>query len=297
MGIKRVIDTDFWTDSKIIDEFSPEDKYFWLYLLTNPHTKQVGVYELAVTTASNETGYSKDSIRVLLDRFENTYHLIIRSKSTGEIAILNYLRHSVVKGGKPVMDCLLKEEESIKDKTLLAYIYINLSNNRNTISNTTVLAYIEHIKQYKQYINDNDNDNDNDNERIVPRIVDESYHESSKTKYQLGNEKKANAFKQMVDNCEGFPDILKSKIKEWVDYKTEIKKPYNSERGFQQLLTRFEKELLVHDAEEIINAINDTMAAGYQGIVWDWLDKKNQRTSSAYMDAIKNRVNVVDEWV
>ena len=46
MGIKRVISTDFWLDDKVLDLFSPEDKLFFLYLMTNPHTTQLGIYPI-----------------------------------------------------------------------------------------------------------------------------------------------------------------------------------------------------------------------------------------------------------
>lgn len=162
--IKRVVSTGFWDDEKVVNSFSPEDKLFMLYLLTNPHTTQLGIYRLVPRQAAFELGYSEDSVKVLLDRFETKYGLIKYSKETCEVAIKNYLRHSIVKGGKPVMDCLLKEEERIKDKSLLLYIYNSIKDDNNL--NTTVEEYIQHIN------------NDNDNERIV----DESYHESSKTK-------------------------------------------------------------------------------------------------------------------
>ena len=166
VSVKRVVDTEFWNDSKVSDLFSAEDKYFMLYLLTNPHTTQLGIYELSISKASNELGYSKDVVRVLLERFENKYGLIKYNEVTNEIAIKNFLRHSIIKGGKPVMDCLLKEEKKVKDKSLLNYIFNNLSVYGDTL-NTTVKEFINNI-------NININNNDNDNERIVPRIVDES---------------------------------------------------------------------------------------------------------------------------
>ena len=159
MSVKRVVDTDFWNDSKVSDVFSAEDKYFMLYLLTNPYTTQLGIYELSISKAANELGYSKDVVRVLLERFENKYGLIKYNEITNEIAIKNFLRHSIIKGGKPVMDCLLKEEKKVKDKKLLAYVFNNLSNYEDTL-NITVKDFINNI-----------NINDNDNERIVPRIV------------------------------------------------------------------------------------------------------------------------------
>lgn len=163
-NIKRVVDTSFWSDDKVLNLFSPEDKYFMLFLLTNEYSTQLGIYHLPVKKAALDLGYSIESVEVLIDRFQNKYRIILRSKDSGEIAIKNYLVHSVVKGGKPVLDCLMKEEEQVIDKSLLGYIYHNLVN--KDIKNTTVIEYIEHLSIYKdKYINDNDNE----------RIVDESW--------------------------------------------------------------------------------------------------------------------------
>ena len=74
--IKRIVSTGFWEDKKVTDEFSVEDRYFMLYLLTNPHTSQLGIYELSISTMSNETGYNRDVVKVLLDRFQNKYDVI-----------------------------------------------------------------------------------------------------------------------------------------------------------------------------------------------------------------------------
>ena len=168
--IKRIVSTGFWEDKKVTDEFSVEDRYFMLYLLTNPHTSQLGIYELSISTMSNETGYNRDVVKVLLDRFQNKYDVIRYSFVTGEIAIKNYLKHSIIKGGKPVYDCLLKEAKMVDDLSLLSYIYNSLSNKQ--IDNITVIDFLNYIE--KEIINkeinnnnDNDNDNDNDNERIV----------------------------------------------------------------------------------------------------------------------------------
>ena len=69
--VKRVIGTDFWLDEKVVDMFSPEDKLFYLYLLSNPHTTQLGIYPVAKKVMAFELGYSLESVKVLLDRFEN----------------------------------------------------------------------------------------------------------------------------------------------------------------------------------------------------------------------------------
>ena len=61
-GISRIVNTSFWEDEKVINDFSPEDKLFLLYVLTNPHTTQLGIYKLIPKVAAFELGYSKEDI-------------------------------------------------------------------------------------------------------------------------------------------------------------------------------------------------------------------------------------------
>lgn len=175
--IKRVVSTSFWEDEKVVDMFSPEDKYFYIYLMTNPHTTQLGIYRLVPKTAAFELGYSKEAVKVLLDRFENKYQMIKYSDETNEVAIKNYLKHSILRGGKPVMDCLLKEEAMVEDISLLKYIYNHLLNTNKL--NNTVKEYIYHLKEV---IN-----NDNDNERCVDVSLHESY--TNRQSVQKSNKK------------------------------------------------------------------------------------------------------------
>ncbi|MFE0442722.1 DnaD domain-containing protein [Aerococcus sp. NPDC058936] len=112
---KRVVSTVFWEDEKVVDMFSPEDKYFMLYLLTNPRTTSIGIYALPVKIAAFDLGYSIDSVKVLLERFENKYKMIVYSKEQQEVAVLNTLRYSISKGGKPIEDMVLREIEKVKN--------------------------------------------------------------------------------------------------------------------------------------------------------------------------------------
>ena len=174
MGIKRPVDTAFWTDGKV-DEFSPEDKYFMLYLLTNPFTKQLGIYEISIKQAAFQMGYSMDAFNVLLERFENKYKMILFSKETSEVAILNFLRHSVMTGGKPVEDCIRKEMEFVKNKSLIDAVFSHIQDKK---LNDTVRKIVD------EYMNENDiqNDNDNENERTVDKSCNDSLDDSSKDK-------------------------------------------------------------------------------------------------------------------
>ena len=173
MGIKRIVDTAFWTDGKV-DEFSPEDKYFMLYLLTNPFTTQLGIYELSIKQAAFQLGYSVESVKVLLDRFENEYNMIVFSPKTNEIAVLNFLRHSIIKGGKPVEDCLKKELSKVKNKSLVFRVFAHIES--RGVLNDTVTKVIADFRNENANENDNENDNDNDNDNDVSYHV--SYHDT-----------------------------------------------------------------------------------------------------------------------
>jgi hypothetical protein len=149
MAIYRNVKTAFWDDEKVIDEFSPEDKYFFLYLLTNPQATQIGIYKLVPKSTAFYMGYSKEAVMVLLDRFETKYNMIRYSRDTNEVAIKNYLRHSIIKGGKPVVDCLKKEEKSVKDKSLVQYIINSISDKEDL--NSAVEEFIEYLIEEKGY--------------------------------------------------------------------------------------------------------------------------------------------------
>lgn len=84
----------FWTDPKISDDFTPEDKYFYLYLLTNPHTNISGCYEISIRQMSIETGYSKDSIEKLLDRMEHVHQVICYANDSKELLILHWSKYN-----------------------------------------------------------------------------------------------------------------------------------------------------------------------------------------------------------
>lgn len=164
MGIKRIVDTSFWTDGKV-DEFSPEDKYFMLYLLTNPFTTQLGIYEISTKQVAFQLGYSIDAVKVLLDRFETKYGMIIYSSKTNEVAVKNYLKHSIIKGGAPVKDCIVKEIKKVKNKELISWVFGNIKEYENlnaTVKN--IIAEYEEQNGIVYYHNENEKENDNENE-------------------------------------------------------------------------------------------------------------------------------------
>lgn len=215
MAVKRIVSTSFWSDSKV-DTFSPEDKYFMLYLLTNPHTTQLGIYEFSMKHAAFEMGYSVETVQALLSRFQDRYRIIMYCQDTGEIAIKNYLKHSIVKGGKPVLDCLKKELRQVKSKDLVKFVF---SANQNS-ENATVREFILYIREICKY---NLNDNDNDNERIVD---DSSYDVPSEPKKPKRKRKSDSAEDvEAAVKAFGYPESTNERLREWLEVRNAKRTP------------------------------------------------------------------------
>lgn len=122
MALFRHVRTEFWKDAKVLEEMTPEDKLFFLYILTNGNTTQIGIYKIPKKQMAFELGYSVESINTLIDRFENHYKVIRYNPKTRELAIKRWGKYNLVKGGKPIIDCVKKEVTEVKDKSLLAYV-------------------------------------------------------------------------------------------------------------------------------------------------------------------------------
>lgn len=94
---KRMIDTDLWNDDDIIADFTAEDKYFWLYLLTNPHNNICGVLKYSPALMARDMGLHKDTIINLVYRFERVHHRLYVDRYTNEILILNWSKYNWTK--------------------------------------------------------------------------------------------------------------------------------------------------------------------------------------------------------
>ncbi len=55
-------------DAFVLD-LSPEEKYFYLCLMTNSKTSQSGIYELPLRVIEMDTGYNRETVEKLLERF------------------------------------------------------------------------------------------------------------------------------------------------------------------------------------------------------------------------------------
>ena len=111
MANYRNISMDFWVDPKVVDDFTPEDKYFYLYVLTNPHTTLSGCYEISLKQIASETGYNTDSVERLLRRLDEVHNVIRYNAPTKELLVLRWGKYNWTdseKLNKPLLDSVRK---------------------------------------------------------------------------------------------------------------------------------------------------------------------------------------------
>lgn len=117
---KRQLDTNIWIEP-LVDDFTAEEKYFWLWLLTNPHNSLCGVCKIGFASIGKEMGVCKDTILKLVDKFENEYKLIKVDKGTSEILVVKFKDYFWTTSGD-IRNSLEKQIKTIDSKEFIEYI-------------------------------------------------------------------------------------------------------------------------------------------------------------------------------
>lgn len=120
----RQVHTEFWQDAFVL-ELTPEEKYFYLYLMTNSKTSQCGIYELPKRIIEIETGYNRETVDKLLQRFID-YGKIKYNEETQEIMLINWLKYNATKSPK-VISCIKQELLKVKTAEFRQYALNKLS--------------------------------------------------------------------------------------------------------------------------------------------------------------------------
>ena len=87
------------------------------------------------------------------------------------------------------------------------------------------------------------------------------------------------------------PMILQVKMGEWITYKTERKEQYK-EQGMKSLLRQIETNCVMYGDQAICDLIDDSMANGWKGIIFDRLKQKPSRpaakSSNPFLDMLED---------
>lgn len=146
-GIYRSISSTFWTDPKVA-EFSAEDRYMMLYLLTNPRTTLAGTLELNYRQIAFEIGHSVESAVCIIRRLDEKHKIIMLSEETNEILITNWYKYNWGGGSPKVLVAVRNAAKWIKNENFKAFIFSKIEEvekrketKENKLTNTDTYTY------------------------------------------------------------------------------------------------------------------------------------------------------------
>lgn len=82
-----LVQVSFWQDEFVM-ELTPEERFFYFYLMTNPKS-ECGVLFQSKKLIELETGYSRDVIDKLIDRFIE-YGKVLYNNDTKEFMLVDW---------------------------------------------------------------------------------------------------------------------------------------------------------------------------------------------------------------
>ncbi len=88
-GKLRSIDTAIWQDNWF-EDLDPESKLLFFYLLTNPQTNMLGIFELSLKRMAFDTGLKSEVVETSLQKFAQDEKVI---HEDGFIVLTNFIKH------------------------------------------------------------------------------------------------------------------------------------------------------------------------------------------------------------
>src|SRR5690606_19231580 len=158
MSKYRQVQVSFWTDAFVLD-LTPEEKYFYIYLMTNSKSSQIGIYELPKRIIETETGYNRETVEKLLQRFID-YGKILYHEPTKEIYIINWAKYNWNNSPKVVARVRLELNEVKYEPFALAYL-----ETANKVKSDTVSIQYTRAMDSHEILSRKDKDKEKDKEK------------------------------------------------------------------------------------------------------------------------------------
>lgn len=257
----RMVRTDFWKNPIVLEEMTPEDKYFYVYLLTNPNTTQIGIYRITKKQMAFDLGYSIESVHSLMERFIEHHKLIRYNPDTRELAIKNWGKENLHKVGKPVMDCIFAELKDVEDSSLIQYV-------SESIQKQEIRSLYESFCKQKEMYFDEQMSDQNENDTYLDSESGE-HDDTFTTRYTIGGQKekeKQKENKKEEQQQEAFnpkieinPDTANNQItqdvKEIADFWDHNGFGFTNVNAKQQLLSWLDDSSFLQPKDVIIKAM------------------------------------------
>lgn len=275
MALYRNIHLSFWQDTKVTDDFTPEDRYFYLYLLTNPHTNLCGCYEISIKQMANEMGYDARKVGKLIERFSSIHNLIRYSQSGRELLIFHWSKYnwtSSEKFRKP----LLQEIQNVKTDDFREYL-LKLFDGENVKYGMDTVSEKEEYGINTNCIDTTDTDSitDADN-NILPEIKEiiQYLNDVCGTRYRYqtkGTQEHINARLKEGYTVDDFKMVIDKKFEEWNG--TDMEKFLRPETLFAG---KFESYLNQKIVKKTYQSQTAQMLDGFYDQTAEWVRKMEQ---------------------
>lgn len=275
MALYRNIHLSFWQDTKVTDDFTPEDRYFYLYLLTNPHTNLCGCYEISIKQMANEMGYDAKKVGKLIDRFSFTHNLIRYARSERELLIFHWSKYnwtSSEKFRKP----LLQEIQNVKTDDFREYLLKLFDGENVKYGMDTVSGKEEYgINTNCMDTTDTDSITDTDN-NILQKIKEiiQYLNDVCGTRYRYqtkGTQEHINARLKEGYTVDDFKMVIDKKFEEW--HGTDMEKFLRPETLFAG---KFESYLNQKIVKKTYQSQTAQMLDGFYDQTAEWVRKMEQ---------------------
>lgn len=115
MEVFTKVERGYWQDEFIL-ELTPEQKFFYLYLMSNSKVNTLGAYVFPLTMSTVELGYNKETVLKLLDHFAQVGK-IIWDETTKEVFLLNWPKRNWNKR-TATLRALKKDVDALKSPVL-----------------------------------------------------------------------------------------------------------------------------------------------------------------------------------
>jgi hypothetical protein len=121
----KVLSNDFWKDPELVG-LTSDERYFYMYLLTNRQTTQIGIYKISMSKIAFDMEFSLDSVEFLMERFAEDHQLIRYNAETREIAIKNWGKYILRFEGEESIDSMISEFYEVEDLSLIEFVLPSL---------------------------------------------------------------------------------------------------------------------------------------------------------------------------
>lgn len=215
MAKYRYVQVQFWQDDFVLT-LTPEDKYFYLYLLTNTKSNQLGCYVLPKKMMEFETGYNRETIDKLIERFSD-YGKIHYSNATNEVLIMNWYKHNWTRSPK-VETCILSEFQEVADNDFRNILYTELKDYGYRIDTLSIDLGEKEKSKKKKVKSKNKNIYSPASQDIPYQEIIDYLNEKAKTNYRATTPKTRELIRARISEgftLDDFKLVIDNKVADW----------------------------------------------------------------------------------